>query len=326
MQSEYDVVVIGGGAAGLSAALTLSRARRRVLVVDAGSPRNAPAGHVHNYLGRENTPPGELLAIGREEVALYGGEVRPGTVTAVRPGTATRPGTADRLDGDQRGADAGREWPRFVVELADGTTVGARRVLVTTGLVDELPDIPGVAEHWGSRVLHCPYCHGWEVRDRPVAILGLSAMSAHQALLWRQWTPNVTLLLHTAPTPTDEELAKFARRGIRIVEGEVTSFGADGARLADGTLVPVEALVLMSRVEARADALAPLGLKPADFEANGHRFGTHLPSGMGGATTVPGLYVAGNVTDPMATVIAAAAAGVSTGGMLNMDLVMEDSA
>ena len=338
MQSEYDVVVIGGGAAGLSAALTLSRARRRVLVVDAGNPRNAPAGHVHNYLGRENTPPGELLAIGREEVGLYGGEIHPGTVTAVRPGpgsgsgpnsgSGSGPNSGSGSDGaEQHGrGEHGSQQPRFVVELTDGTTVGARRVLVTTGLVDDLPDIPGVAEHWGGRVLHCPYCHGWEVRDRPVAILGVSAMSAHQALLWRQWTPDVTLLLHTAPAPTDEELAKFARRGIRIVEGEVTGFGADGARLADGTLVPVDALVLMSRVEARADALAPLGLKPVDFEVNGHRFGTHLPSGPGGATTVPGLYVAGNVTDPMATVIAAAAAGVSTAGMLNMDLVMEDAA
>ncbi len=308
MDNAYDVVIIGGGAAGLSAALTLSRARRRVLVVDAGDPRNAPASHVHNYLGRENTPPGELLAIGRAEVTGYGGEILPGVVTAVHP-------RSDAL-----------ERPRFAVELADGTTVEARRVLVTSGLTDELPDIPGVAERWGSRVLHCPYCHGWEVRDRPVAILGLTAMSAHQALLWRQWTPDVTLLLHTGPAPTDEELAKLARRGIRIVEGEVTAFDDEAAHLADGTLVPVDALVLMGRIEARADALAPLGLKPVDFEANGHRFGTHLPSGPGGTTAVPGVYVAGNVTDPMATVIAAAAAGVSTAGMLNMDLVMEDAA
>jgi thioredoxin reductase len=308
MENEYDVVIIGGGAAGLSAALTLSRARRRVLVVDAGNPRNAPAGHVHNYLGRESTPPGELLAIGRSEVMGYGGEIRNGIVAAVHP----------RSDAPER--------PRFAVELADGTSVAARRVLVTTGLTDELPDIPGVAEHWGSRVLHCPYCHGWEVRDRPVAILGLSPMSAHQALLWRQWTPDVTLLLHTGPAPSADELAKLARRGVRIVEGEVTGFGTDGVRLSDGMLVQVDALVLMGRIEARADALAPLGLKPVDFEANGHRFGTHLPSGPGGATTVPGVYVAGNVTDPMATVIAAAAAGVSTAGMLNMDLVMEDAA
>jgi thioredoxin reductase len=306
MRNEYDVVIIGGGAAGLSAALTLSRARRRVLVVDAGNPRNAPASHIHNYLGRESTPPGELLSIGRTEVTRYGGEILDGVVTAVHP-----------QDGTER--------TRFAVGLADGTTVEARRVLVTTGLTDELPDIPGVAQHWGSRVLHCPYCHGWEVRDRPVAILTTSPMAAHQALLWRQWTPDVTLLLHTGPAPSADELARLARRGIRVVEGEVTGFDTDGAHLADGTLVAVDALVLMSRIEARADALAPLGLKPADFEVNGHRFGTHLPSGPGGATTVAGIYAAGNVTDPMATVIAAAAAGVSTAGMLNMDLVMEDA-
>ncbi|MEV4516989.1 NAD(P)/FAD-dependent oxidoreductase [Dactylosporangium sp. NPDC049525] len=308
MRNEYDVVIIGGGAAGLSAALTLSRARRHVLVVDAGNPRNAPASHVHNYLGRESTPPAELLAIGRAEVTQYGGEILNGVVTAVHP----RPGDPAR--------------PRFAVELTDGTTIEARRILVTTGLTDELPDIPGVAEHWGSHVLHCPYCHGWEVRDRPVAILATSPMAAHQALLWRQWTPDVTLLLHTGPAPSADELARLDRRGIRVVEGEVIGYGPDGARLADGTLVPVDALVLMGRIEARADALAPLGLKPVDFEANGHRFGTHLPAGPGGATTVPGVYVAGNVTDPMATVIAAAAAGVSTAGMLNMDLVMEDAA
>jgi thioredoxin reductase len=316
MRNEYDVVIIGGGAAGLSAALTLSRARRRVLVVDAGEPRNAPASHIHNYLGRESTPPAELLSIGRAEVAQYGGEILNGTVTAVHPRAAAGDGNSD-------GAP---ERPRFTVELADGATVEARRVLVTTGLTDELPDIPGVAEQWGRRVLHCPYCHGWEVRDRPVAILTTSPMAAHQALLWRQWTPDVTLLLHTGPAPSPEELARLDRRGIRVVDGEVTGYSPDGALLADGTLVPVEALVLMGRIEARADALAPVGLKPVDFEANGHRFGTHLPSGQGGATTVPGVYVAGNVTDPMATVIAAAAAGVSTGGMINMDLVMEDAA
>ena len=139
MEDSYDVVVVGGGAAGLAGALALSRARRSVLVIDAGAPRNAPAGHIHNYLGREGTPPGELLAIGREEVAGYGGEIVTGTVTS-----------ADKVGDGQ-----------FRVTLADGATVRARRLLVTTGLVDVLPDVPGVAERWGRDVLHCPYCHGW---------------------------------------------------------------------------------------------------------------------------------------------------------------------
>ncbi|MEV0562251.1 NAD(P)/FAD-dependent oxidoreductase [Dactylosporangium sp. NPDC050588] len=303
MDNDYDVVIIGGGAAGLSAALTLSRARRRVLVIDAGEPRNAPAGHVHNYLGRESTPPAELLSTGRAEVHQYGGEIRDGVVTAVT------------------GAS-----PKFTVETADGRTVSARRILATTGLVDELPDIPGLAEHWGSRVLHCPYCHGWEVRDRPVAVLATTGMAAHQALLWRQWTPQVTLLRHTAPAPTPDEVARLDRRGIRIVEGEVVSYGADGAHLADGTIVPVEALVAMGRVAARAAFLEPLGLAPAAFEAHGVPLGTHLPSGPAGTTSVPGVYLAGNVTEPMATVIASAAAGVSTAGLINMDLVLEEAA
>ena len=140
---EYDVVVVGGGAAGLSGALTLARAGRSVLVVDDGTPRNAPAGHVHNYLGREGTPPAELYAIGRGEVAGYGGEVVDGRVTAAR-----------------------REHDGFAVTVDGDREVRARRLLVTTGLVDELPDLPGLAEQWGRGVLHCPFCHGAEVRGQ----------------------------------------------------------------------------------------------------------------------------------------------------------------
>ena len=165
LAESYDVVVVGGGAAGLSGALGLSRARRSVLVLDAGAPRNAPADGVHNYLGREGTPPGELLAIGRAEVEGYGGRVVPATVR-----------TARRLDGDVLD---------FAVELEDGREVRARRLLVTTGLVDELPPVPGVAEQWGRGVAHCPYCHGYEVRDQPIGVLATSAMGVHVALLWR---------------------------------------------------------------------------------------------------------------------------------------------
>src|SRR6478609_7501334 len=155
MDERYDVVVVGGGAAGLSGALTLARARRRVLVVDAGEPRNAPAGHVHNYLAREGTPPADLLAAGRAEVAGYGGAVVQGRVT-----------TAERRDDGT-----------FRVTLEDGRRTDARRLLVTTGLVDELPDIPGVAQRWGRDVLHCPFCHGWETRDRAIGVLATGPQS-----------------------------------------------------------------------------------------------------------------------------------------------------
>src|SRR3954470_19553867 len=182
MDERYDVIVIGGGAAGLNGALALVRARRRVLVIDSGEPRNARAGHVHNYLGREGTPPGELLALGREEVAGYGGEFLAGAVTG-----------------------AVRDDDGFTVTLADGATVRGRRLLITTGLVDELPDVPGLAQRWGRDVLHCPYCHGHEVRDEPIGVLGSNGFVVHQALMWRQWSDDVVLFRHTAPEPTAEE-------------------------------------------------------------------------------------------------------------------------
>ena len=307
MDERYDVVVIGGGAAGLSGALALSRARRRVLVVDAGAPRNAPAGHVHNYLGREGTPPAELLAIGRDEVAGYGGEVTSGEVARI-----------------ERGDDG------FRVDLTDGRAVSARRLLVTTGLVDELPDLPGVRELWGRDVLHCPYCHGWEVRDRAVGILATGPLGVYGALLWRQWTADVSLFLHTGPQPTDEEREQLAARGITLVEGEVAALDiADGrlsgVRLVSGEVVPRDAVVVAPRFTARAGLLTDLGLETVELEAHGAVMGSYVPADPMGATAVPGVWVAGNVANLQAQVIAAAAGGLNAGAAINADLIAEDT-
>jgi thioredoxin reductase len=299
MEETYDVVVIGGGAAGLSAALTLSRARRTVLVVDAGEPRNAPAGQVHNYLGREGTPPGDLYGIGRAEVQRYGGEIVTARVTAVEPGFQVT------LDGDR--------------------VVRARRLLVTTGLTDELPDIPGLAEGWGHDVLHCPYCHGWEVRDQPIGVIAISPMAVHQALLWRQWTDDVVLFLNAVLTLTDEQRQQFAARGITVREGAVAAWEDKTVRMSDGELIPRAAVVVQTRMSANADLLADLGVKPVEMEANGVVIGTHLPTEPTGATSVPGLYAAGNVTNPMAQVLVAAAQGLTAAGAINGDLVNEDT-
>nr|MDT0663762.1 NAD(P)/FAD-dependent oxidoreductase [Micromonospora sp. DSM 115978] len=184
MDNSYDVVVVGGGAAGLGGALALSRARRSVLVVDAGEPRNAPADHIHNYLGREGTPPAALLAAGRAEVASYGGQVVTGRVDAVERLTDRMADPADR---------ATETAARFQVQLDDGRTVRARRLLVTTGLTDELPDVPGLAQRFGRDVLHCPYCHGWEVRDQVIGVLATGPTAMHQAMLFRQLSPTVTV-------------------------------------------------------------------------------------------------------------------------------------
>ncbi|MFI1015905.1 NAD(P)/FAD-dependent oxidoreductase [Streptomyces sp. NPDC020965] len=307
-QRRYDVVVIGGGAAGLSGALTLARARRSVLVVDAGEPRNAPASHIHGYLGREGTPPAELLAVGRAEVTGYGGEIVHGTVTAV-----------------ERAAEGG-----FHVELADGHAVGAARLLITTGLVDELPAVPGVAERWGREVLHCPYCHGWEVRDLPIGVLATGPMAVHQTLLWRQWSNDVTLFLHTAPEITDEEYEQLAARGVTVVDGEVTGLDVtedrlSGVRLAAGPVIPVQALVVAPRFTARAGVVAGLGLKATPQEWNGHVIGAHIATDPAGATDVPGVWAAGNVASPTDQVIGAAAAAVRAAAAINANLTAEET-
>jgi thioredoxin reductase len=305
---QYDVVIIGGGAAGLSGAVTLARSRRSVLVVDEGQPRNAPADGVHNYLGREGTPPGELLAIGRGELAGYGGEVVTGVVTAAR-----------------REGEVG-----FSVTLDDGREVSARRLLVATGLVDELPDLPGVAERWGRDVLHCPYCHGWEIRDQAIGILATGPTAVHQALLFRQLSDDVTFFRHTGPELPDEEADQLAALGVRMVDGEVaglevTDDRLTGVRLASGEVVPRAAVVVAPRFTARADVLASLGLEATDQEMRGHVMGSAVAADPTGATAVPGVWVAGNVADLSAQVVVSAAAGMRAGAMINADLVAEDA-
>ncbi|MET7619210.1 NAD(P)/FAD-dependent oxidoreductase [Streptomyces sp. NPDC005408] len=307
-ERRYDVVVVGGGAAGLSGALTLARARRSVLVIDAGRPRNAPAGHVHGYLAREGMAPAELLATGRAEVTGYGGEIEAGAVVA-----------AERL-----------EAGGFRVVLDDGSAAVADRLLVTTGLVDELPEVPGVAEQWGRGVLHCPYCHGWEVRDQAIGILGTGPLAVHQALLWRQWSKDVTLFLHTAPERGDDEYEQLAARDIAVVDGEVTALEVTGDRLsgvtlADGRVIPCQALAVAPRFTARADILTGLGLEPAEQEWNGHVIGSYIAADPTGATEVPGVWVAGNVANLTEQVIGAAAAGVRAAAAINADLMAEET-
>jgi thioredoxin reductase/SAM-dependent methyltransferase len=307
MDTSYDVVVVGGGAAGLSGALALGRARRSVLVLDAGNPRNAPAKAVHNYLTSEGVAPGELVAAGRAEVSSYGVRVRTATVTAVR----------------QSGSG-------FQVDLADGDSVRARRLLVATGLRDELPEVPGVAERWGRDVLHCPYCHGWEVRDQAIGILGTGPMAVHSAQLFRQWSPDVILFRHTAPELSEKETEELAVRGVIVVDGEVAELEvADdrltGVRMRSGEVIAREAVVVTPAFRANTALLAPAGLAPADFTMAGHVIGSHLPADATGATSVPGIWVAGNITDPGAQVINSAAAGLKAGAAINNDLIKEDT-
>jgi thioredoxin reductase len=302
--NRFEVVVIGGGAAGLSGALTLARARRSVLVLDAGEPRNAPAAGVHGFLTRDGLRPSELVAAGAAEVARYGGTVRHARVTTVR-----------------------REGTRFVVGTGDGEEFGARRLLVTTGLVDELPDLPGLRELWGRDVLHCPYCHGHEVRGQAIGVLGTGPFAVHQALLFRQWSADVTLFRHTSPVPTEAEREQLAARGVAVVEGEVVALESTGGRLSGvrldtGQVVPRSAVTVTPRFDARSAVLAELGITTVEHPRG---VGSHVETDPSGLTAVPGVWAAGNVADLMIQVVGSAAAGVTAGAAINADLVAEDT-
>jgi len=304
IRDAYDVVVIGGGAAGLNGALQLARSRRPVLVVDAGQPRNQPAHAVHGLLGHDGVPPAQLLARGRDEVRGYGGEVVTGSIAAV--------------GGD---LDSG-----FTVTLADGRAARARRLLVTSGLVDELPDIPGLRERWGRDVVHCPYCHGWEVRDQAIGVLASGPRSVHQALLFRQLSDDIVYFRRETALG-DAEAVQLAARGIRVVDGEVSALViADdrlaGVRLADGSVIPRQAVAVGARMAARAGFLADLGLKPSEHPSG---MGVHIPADPAGRTEVPGVWAAGNVTDLFAQVGASAAEGALAGAVINADLVEEET-
>ncbi|GAA2069631.1 NAD(P)/FAD-dependent oxidoreductase [Streptomyces albiaxialis] len=319
-----DAVVIGGGAAGLNGALMLARSRRSVVVIDSGTPRNAPAEAMHGFLVLDGTPPAEILERGREQVRQYGGRVVLGEVATAEPAEPAPPagsppaGSPSPLD------------PRFTVTLADGRSVTARRLLVATGLRDVLPDVPGLAGHWGRGVVHCPYCHGWEVRDEPIGVLATGPASVHHALLFRQLTDD--LVYFVRGTALDgENRARFAARGIRVVDEPVREVvgdgnGADGGiagvRLADGTFVARRVLAVATRMEARTEGLDGLGLPMEDLPDD---MGRRLASGAAGATEVPGVWVAGNATDLAAQVGAAAAAGALAAARLNAELATADT-
>jgi len=296
--SKYDVVVIGGGAAGLSAALVLSRARRAVLVIDAGSPRNAPAAHMYGFLSRDGFPPSELLAAGRAEVKRYGGDILDGTATELVP-------------------DGGAG---FWVLLAGGRRISARRLLVTTGLRDELPDIPGLRERWARDVLHCPYCHGHEVADRQLGVLGGAPGSVRYAQIVRQWTHD--LVYFTLPgLLTNTERSQLVARAIGVVEGTIDELVIHedqlrGVRMDDGSLVPRDALFVPPHFVPNNPLLVGLS---ADADADGW-----VRTDPTGRTSVPGVWAAGNLVDPRAQVITAAGAGSAAAIALNADLVEDD--
>ncbi|MFI2632419.1 NAD(P)/FAD-dependent oxidoreductase [Streptomyces collinus] len=302
MTEKYAVVVIGGGAAGLSAALVLGRARHRTLVIDAGEPRNAPAAHMQGYLSRDGMPPAEFLAAGREEIARYGVEL-----------------VRDRVVRVEKGED-------FTVVSAGGRSVRARRLVVATGLKDELPAVPGVAERFGRDVLHCPFCHGWEVRDQPFGVLATSPASVHQALMVSQWSKDVRFFLHTVAEGelSDEDLRRLAAAGVDVVPGEVAELVTEddrltGIRLADGTTHPRSVLFTAPRAVPRTGLLERLGA-----ELHETPFGAYPVVDATGLTTVPGVWAAGNAVGFSEQVVHAASGGYRAASAIVGDLLMTD--
>lgn len=297
---SLDCIVIGGGPGGLSAALALGRARKRVLLVDAGPRRNATATHLHNFVTRDGTPPAEFRAVGRAQLATYP------NVEVQDVGVASITG--------ERGA--------FRVALASGATVEARRVLLCTGMIDELLPLDGFRELWGRSIFQCPYCHGWEVQDRAWGFLVLPATLGHFlpfALQLRGWTGDLTVFTNGAAVPA-EALETLRAAGVRIESAPVARLvaGDDGLRtvaLADGTEVPCE--ILFAHPPQRQVALVrDLGVALDDD-------GCVKTDPMKRETSVPGIFAAGDLTTRMQGAIMAASAGTHAATVINLELQME---
>jgi thioredoxin reductase len=298
MNFDYDTVIVGGGAAGLSAALVLSRARRRVLVVDSGEPRNAPATQMHGFLSRDGLAPAELLATGRDEVRAYGGNM-----------------TADSVVELSACSSAG-----FRVALASGTGLTARTLLLTTGLLDELPEVPGLRERWARDVLHCPYCHGWEVRDQALGVLWGGPEPVRYTQIIRQWSPDVVLFAPVGVL-TELESTELAARSIVVVAGVVARVVVENDRLVgvamdDGRTVARTALFVPPRFVPNTGLLVALD---ARLDERGF-----VVTDANGAASVPGLWAAGNASNPRAQVITAAGEGSAAAIAINAALVDDD--
>lgn len=298
-QADNDVAIIGGGPAGLSAALSLVRARRRVVVVDAGQPRNATAAHMYGVLGHDGLSPVRLLELGRSEITGYGGRIIAGIASEVRVRAAA-----------------------FDVDTPHGT-IGARRLLIAAGLIDELPNIPGMQQQWGNGVVVCPYCDGWEHRDDVIGVVATSPQGVDQAQTLRQWSDRVVYFPNVIGDPSPDAADSLARRGIRLEPGIVTGLRIEDERVVgvdiDGRVVPVGVVFTGPIPRPRDGLLRSLGAATTDGP-----FGRWVDIDADGRTSVPGVWAVGNVVDVRANVSVSLGLGSLIAGAINADLVAED--
>ena len=298
---DYDVIIIGGSFAGLSAAMQLARARRRILLVDAGRPRNRFAHASHGFLGQDGVAPADIMREGLRQLSAY-------------PSVDFFHGGAETARADDGG---------FRTGLSDGCDVLGRRLILTTGVTDELP-LPSMVARWGVSVLHCPYCHGYEVRDRPIAVIANHPAAAHQGVMLPDWGPT-TYFTQGIFEPTPEEAAQLAARGVRIERTPVVELLGEGQatralRLADGREIVAEAVFTAPKTRVTGTLAEQLGCAFAEGMT-----GLHIQVDAVQQTTADRVFAAGDAAQPMHNATLASAAGVMAGVSAHRSLIAEEA-
>jgi thioredoxin reductase len=302
----FDAIVVGGSIAGLSAALLLGRACKRVLVCDAGKPRNQVAHTSHNYFSRDGIAPAELLHIGREQLQPYDVEIRQGEVVDAKK-------LGDYPSGTLR--------DRFQVTLSNGDQFLGRKLLLATGMKDTLPSIEGFAELWGNSVFHCPYCHGWEVRDQPLAIYGKGEVAFEQAFMLTGWSHDLVLCSDGAAELSDGQRQKLMDWGIQICEESITRLDHQAGKLTgivftNNEVLPRRGILLRPQSSQHSDLAAKLGCKLGSndlVEVNDFK-----------QTSVAGIYAVGDASSPLSQISWAAASGAIAASFVNRALIEEN--
>ena len=296
---QYDVIIIGGSYAGLAAAMSLGRALRNVLIIDSGRPCNAPTPHSHNFLTRDGETPGAISAVAREQVLRY-------STVSVQQGTAIAANATDS---------------GFEVATEDGIHFGAKKLIFATGIVDQSPDIGGFDACWGISVIHCPYCHGYEVRNEATGILANGAMGFEFSKMIRNWTPELSLFTNGPSTLSEVEAASLTAKGIRIIEEKIDRLEHEQGNISrvifkDGTAVPLKALY--AKLPFRQHSELPADLGCALTESG------HIQVDMFQKTTVPGVFACGDNATMMRALAAAISSGTTAGAMCNRESIEEE--
>lgn len=294
----YDAIIVGGSYAGLSAGLQLARARRSILVVDAGERRNRFAEHAHGFLAQDGRPPAEIAAVGRKQLLAY-------------PSVEWADARAENAEPDADG---------FRVALADGRSVSSRKLVLATGVVDELPDTPGLSERWGRSVFHCPYCHGYELGDGPIGVLAASPLSIHHALMLPDWG-KTTFFLNDVFEPDPAQSADLELRGVAVVRGKVAGLRGERAEvaMADGRVFALEGLFVATRTRMASPLAERLGCAFEEGPA-----GSFIRTDALKATSVPGVFACGDAARAMGSVAFAVGDGALAGAMTHRSLMFGD--